>query len=64
MPGKIGHKQQRALDFLARIKKPHYFCCRTAENRRIVDSLERRGLVDVWRDSPSPRYALVTLRNP
>ena len=61
-PGKLGYKQQRAIDFLAKTGKPHHFNYRTRENRRIVDSLERRGLVSVFRYPPTAcRDVLVSL---
>jgi DNA-binding MarR family transcriptional regulator len=61
----LGYKQKRAIDFLQICGKSTYFDYSTAENRRIVDSLEKRGIVDVWRDPPDVvgrRSALVSLR--
>jgi hypothetical protein len=49
---KLGYKQLRAIEFLKRTKKPTHFSYKGKENRRIVDSLERRGIVDVFRYSP------------
>ena len=49
---RLGHKQLRAIEFLRRTKKPTHFSYKGKENRRIVDSLERRGIVDVFRYSP------------
>jgi DNA-binding MarR family transcriptional regulator len=59
---KLGPLQQRAIAFLVRAGKPVHFNYRTAKNRRIVDSLERRGLISVYRYPPTAcRDALVTL---
>lgn len=61
---KLGYKQQRAIDFLRRANKPQHFSYRGKENRRIVDSLERRGIIDVFRYSPEiakDNLVLVTL---
>lgn len=49
---RLGHKQLRAIDFLKRTNKPTHFSYKGKENRRIVDSLERRGIIDVFRYSP------------
>jgi len=60
---KLGYLQQRAMDFLIEHgNKSHYFCYNNRENRRIVDSLEKRGLISVFRYPPSAsRDCLVTL---
>ena len=59
---KLGYKQQRTIDFLRKVGKPTYVTYRTAEDRRIVDSLERRGLIGVFRYPPgASRDAFVTL---
>ena len=61
---RLGYKQQRAVDFLRRTNKPQHFSYKGKENRRIVDSLERRGIVDVFCYSPEPAKnttVLVTL---
>lgn len=50
---KLGPLQQRAIAFLVRAGKPVHFNYRTAKNRRIVDSLERRGLISVYRYPPT-----------
>ena len=49
---KLGYKQLRAIEFLKRTKKPTHFSYKGKENRRIVDSLEKRGIIDVFRYSP------------
>ncbi len=59
---KLGPLQQRAVDFLKRAKKPTHFNYRTYQNRRIVDSLERKGVITVFRYPPdASRDVLVTL---
>lgn len=61
---RLGYKQLRAIDFLKRANKPTHFSYRKAEDKRIVDSLERRGIIDVFRYSPeisTDNSVLVTL---
>lgn len=61
---RLGCKQLRAIEFLKRTKKPTHFSYKGKENRRIVDSLERRGIIDVFRYSPEiakDNAVLVTL---
>ena len=60
--GKLGYLQQRAMDFLSKHSGPCHFRYNNAKNRRIVDSLEKRGLVSVWRYPPTAsKDCLVTL---
>lgn len=59
---KLGPLQQRAIAFLKRAGKPVHFNYRTSKNRRIVDSLERRGIITVFRYPPDAcKDVLVTL---
>ena len=59
---KLGKHQQNAINFLLKTGKPSYFRYNNCENRRIVDSLERRGLISVFRYPPNAsRDCLVTL---
>jgi hypothetical protein len=51
---KLGSQQQRVMDFLAKHgNKSHYFRYRSREDKRIVDSLEKRGLIAVFRYPPA-----------
>jgi len=52
--GKLGYLQQRAMDFLTKHPNTgHYFRYNNSENKRIVDSLEKRGLISVFRYPPT-----------
>jgi DNA-binding MarR family transcriptional regulator len=51
---KLGYLQQRAMDFLTKHPNTgHHFCYNNSENKRIVDSLEKRGLISVFRYPPT-----------
>jgi hypothetical protein len=59
---RFGKKQLAAIDFLRRTNlKPCYFAY-SGENKRIVDSLVRRGVISIWVSPPtaSKKTALVT----
>lgn len=60
---KLGYLQQRTIDFLVKhSNRGHHLRYNNYENRRIVDSLEKRGLIDVFRYPPSAsRDCFVTL---
>jgi hypothetical protein len=60
--GKLGYLQQRCIDFLVKYGKPCHFRYNNSKNRRIVDSLEKRGLISVFRYPPTAsRDCFVTL---
>jgi DNA-binding MarR family transcriptional regulator len=51
---KLGYLQQRAMDFLTKHPSTgHHFRYNNSENKRIVDSLEKRGLISVFRYPPT-----------
>lgn len=58
---KLGHKQLRLVNFLKASKKPAHVSYRGSENRRIVDSLERRGIIEVFRYSPEFAAASISV---
>lgn len=60
---KLGSRQQRFMDFLVKHdNRPHYVRYRSCEDKRLVNSLEKRGLIGVFRYPPNAsRDCLVTL---
>jgi len=59
---KFGKKQPIAINFFRRINlRPSYFAY-SGKNKRIVDSLVRRGVISIWVSPPttSKKTALVT----